>query len=52
MNVGVLFGLSVLMNFVAFGLVTGLYIWPRVRTLRRGDALTAFWCLTHSGSSV
>src|SRR5262245_65304959 len=41
MSVQALFGLSVLMNFVAFGLVTGLYIWPRVRTLRRGDALTA-----------
>ena len=41
MNVGVLFGLSVLMSFVAFGLVTALYIWPRVRIVRREDALTA-----------
>jgi len=41
MTVEALFGLSVLMNFVAFGIVTGLYIWPRVRTLRREDALTA-----------
>jgi len=41
MTVEALFGLSVLMNFVAFGLVTGLYIWPRVRILRREDALTA-----------
>ena len=41
MSVQALFGLSVLMNFVAFGLLTALYIWPRVRTLRREDALTA-----------
>ena len=41
MTVEALFGLSVLMNLVAFGLVTGLYIWPRVRTSRREDALTA-----------
>jgi len=41
MTVEALFGLSVLMNFVAFGLATGLYIWPRVRTSRREDALTA-----------
>ena len=41
MSVQALFGLSVLMNFAAFGLLTALYIWPRVRTLRREDALTA-----------
>src|SRR5262245_18394498 len=41
MSVQALFGLSVLVNFVAFGLVTGLYIWPRIRILRREDALTA-----------
>src|SRR5215468_6433852 len=41
MTVEALFGLSVLMNFVAFGLVTGLYIWPRVRTLRLEEALVA-----------
>lgn len=34
-----LFGLSVLMSFVAFGLVTKLYIWPRLRLLDRYDAL-------------
>jgi len=34
-----LFGLSVLMSFVAFGLVTKIYIWPRLRTLERDDAL-------------
>ena len=36
-----LFGLSVLMGFVAFGIVTKLYIWPRVRLMRREDALLA-----------
>ncbi|MCI0416637.1 hypothetical protein L0222_28035 [bacterium] len=34
-----LFGLSILMSFVAFGLVTKLYIWPRLRRLDRMDAL-------------
>jgi len=34
-----LFGLSVLLSFVAFGLVTKLYIWPRLRILERDDAL-------------
>ena len=34
-----LFGLSILMSFVAFGLVTKLYIWPRLRMLERDDAL-------------
>src|SRR5262245_12620446 len=34
-----LFGLSVLMSFVAFGLVTKLYIWPRLCQLERNDAL-------------
>jgi hypothetical protein len=34
-----LYGLSVLMSFVAFGLVTKLYIWPRLRILERDDAL-------------
>ncbi len=34
-----LFGLSILMSFIAFGLVTVLYIWPRLRTLERDDAL-------------
>jgi hypothetical protein len=33
------FGLSVLMSFVASGLVTKLYIWPRLRVLGRDDAL-------------
>jgi hypothetical protein len=39
MNIQALFGLSVLMSFVAFGLVTKLYIWPRLRALKRNDAL-------------
>ena len=39
MDIQALFGLSVLMSFVAFGLVTKLYIWPRLRTLERDDAL-------------
>jgi len=39
MGIPALFGLSVLMNFVAFGLVTKLYIWPRLRMLERDEAL-------------
>jgi hypothetical protein len=39
MGIQALFGLSVLMSFVAFGLVTKLYIWPRLRMLERDDAL-------------
>jgi hypothetical protein len=39
MDIQALFGLSILMSFVAFGLVTKLYIWPRLRTMERGDAL-------------
>ena len=39
MGIQALFGLSVLMSFVAFGLVTKLYIWPRLRLLERDDAL-------------
>jgi len=31
MNIQALFGLSVFMSFVAFGLVTQLYIWPRLQ---------------------
>jgi hypothetical protein len=38
-DIQALFGLSVLMSFVAFGLVTQLYIWPRLRILERDDAL-------------
>jgi hypothetical protein len=39
MNIQALFGLSVLMSFMAFGLVTQLYILPRLRILERDDAL-------------
>ena len=35
------FGLSVLMSFVAFGIVTRTYIWPRLRMARREEALIA-----------
>lgn len=39
MNSLALFGLSILMSFVAFGLVTKLYILPQLRRLQRNDAL-------------
>jgi hypothetical protein len=39
MNSDALFGLSILMSFIAFGIVTKLYIWPRLRAMRREDAL-------------
>jgi hypothetical protein len=39
MNVQAVFGLSVLLSFVAFGLLTKLYIVPRVRVLNGEDAL-------------
>jgi hypothetical protein len=38
-DIQAIFGLSILMSFVAFGLVTKLYIWPRLRLLERDDAL-------------
>ena len=41
MSMVAIFGISVLMSFVAFGIVTKLYIWPWLRTLRREDALLA-----------
>ena len=41
MNSGALFGLSVLMNFVASGIVTKLYIWPRLRIMDRDDAIVS-----------
>jgi len=34
-----LFGLSVLLSFVAFGIVTKLYIWPHLRAMGREEAL-------------
>src|SRR5215510_11944758 len=39
MSIDALFGLSILMSFVAFALVTKVFIWPRVRMMRRSDAL-------------
>src|SRR5882757_212797 len=39
MSIAALFGLSVLMSFLAFGIVTKIYIWPRLRVMRREDAL-------------
>lgn len=39
MSVQALFGISVLLSFVAFGAVAKLYIWPRLRRMRRVDAL-------------
>jgi len=41
MNVGALFGLSVLLSFCAFGIVTILYILPRLRGMDREDAIAA-----------
>lgn len=39
MGIQALFGLSILMSFVAFGLVTKVYIWPSLRLRARDDAL-------------
>jgi hypothetical protein len=41
MTVAALFGLSVLFSFLAFGIVTRLYIWPRVVAAAREDAIAA-----------
>jgi hypothetical protein len=41
MNKLPLFGLSVLISFVAFGIVTRTYLWPRLRIARREEALIA-----------
>ena len=35
------FGLSILVSFMAFGLVTRLYVWPRLQRLERDDAILA-----------
>ena len=50
MDIQALFGLSILMSFVAFGLVTKLYIWPRLRILERDDALVPLVVPTRFGS--
>jgi len=39
MDVRALFGLSIIMSFGAFGLVTGLYVWPALRALAVESAL-------------
>lgn len=39
MNIQAIFGLSTLMSFVAFGIVTKLYLWPRLRIMDREEAL-------------
>jgi hypothetical protein len=39
MNSDALFGLSILMSFIAFGTVTKLYVWPRLLVMRREEAL-------------
>ena len=39
MDVQPLFGIAILMSFVAFGLVTKFYIWPHLQPLERKDAL-------------
>ena len=41
MNSEAVLGISVLLCFVAFGIVTVLYIWPRLKTMSHEDALTA-----------
>ena len=41
MPINALFGLSILMSFVAFGLVTRLYLWPWLQRTPRNEALTA-----------
>jgi len=39
MSSDALFGLSILMSFLAFAIVTKVHIWPRLRLMRRTDAL-------------
>src|SRR5262245_59587008 len=39
MNSAALFGLSILMSFLAFGIATKVYIWPRLRAMHPTDAL-------------
>ena len=39
MNIDALFGLSILMSFIAFGIVAALFVWPRLRVMPRDAAL-------------
>ena len=41
MSSNALFGLSILMNFVALAIVTKVYLWPRLRVMPRTEALIA-----------
>ncbi len=41
MSSNALFGLSILMNFLALGIVTKVYLWPRLRVMTRTEALIA-----------
>jgi hypothetical protein len=41
MDLQAVFGLSILLSFVAFGLATWLYVWPRLRILPRDRSLLA-----------
>ena len=41
LNIQPPFAISVLMSFVAFGVVTKLYLWPWLQTRRRNEALLA-----------
>jgi hypothetical protein len=39
MNIQAIFGISVLMSFVSYGVAAKLYVWPRLRTMERNGAL-------------
>ena len=39
MTIQALFGLSVAMSFIAWGIVAWLFVWPRLRVMPRDDAL-------------
>src|SRR5260370_2173207 len=41
MSIVALFGVSILMSFLGYGIVTKLYIWPRLRVMAREDSLLA-----------
>ena len=47
MDVQALFGISILMSFVAFGLATKLFIWPSLQTKERDRALLSLVRPTH-----
>ena len=41
MRSNAIFGLSILMNFLALAIVTKVYLWPRLRVMPRTEALIA-----------